>query len=114
DRLQALRIDVRVALVEVALLDEIAHDAHRLHERLGIVEDRLVMQTEKLPGCVAIRRVYLDRLHLVRELEVAVGRPALDVRGPRNQRVAVPEADGLAVPARNFGTQMRDGTALVE
>ncbi len=33
--------------------------------------------------------------------------PALDVRRPRDQRVAVPEADGLAVPTRHVLTQAR-------
>src|SRR5512146_3362731 len=42
DGLQALRVHERVTLVEVADLDEIAHDADRLHERLRVVEDRLV------------------------------------------------------------------------
>src|SRR6185437_10359582 len=75
---------------------------------------RLSGDPSGIPGSVADGRVDLDGLHLVGELEITVGYPALDVRGPRDQRVPVPEANGLAVPARNLGTQMRYRAALVE
>ena len=50
DRLHALDEDVRFAFVEVALLREVAHDANGLHQRLGVIEDRLVIEAQKLPS----------------------------------------------------------------
>ena len=110
----ALREHVGLALFEIAYLHEVAHDADRLDERLGIVEHGLVAETRELAVRVAIRRVDLHGLHLARELEQAVRRPALDVRRPGDERVVVPEADRLAVPARHVGADARHDAFFVE
>src|SRR5690606_18205377 len=73
-------------------------DAQRPRERLGVVEDRLDDQAFAVLGAADD----LDHLELVAELHHRVAqRPALHVRGPRDQGVAVPKADRLAVPLRN-------------
>src|SRR5688572_27661021 len=97
----------RIAGLDAAQALKVAHDAHGLNESLGVVEDTLVVQADDVAGGVAIRRVDLDRLQRVRELGIAVRLPALDVRCPRDQRVAVPEADRLAEPARHVGAEPR-------
>ena len=60
------------------------------------------------PAVAADRRVDLDRLQLARPLERGVRLPGLHVARPRDQRVAVPEADRVAVPARHRGAQARN------
>ena len=44
DRLHALDEHVRIAFVEAARPLEVAHDAHGLHERFRVVEDRFVVE----------------------------------------------------------------------
>jgi signal transduction histidine kinase len=66
-----------------------------------------VIEPDEIAVGIAVRRVDLDRLHLVRELERRVDDPALDVRGPGDQRVAVPESDRLTVPPRHLLAQVR-------
>src|SRR6185437_1127176 len=69
DGRDALDVFDRIALVEVAQAFVIAHDADRLHERLGVVEDGLVIERDDVMTLVPDRRVDLDRLHLAGELE---------------------------------------------
>src|SRR5262245_56477506 len=114
DRLHAFDEDVRIAFGQVTRLREIAHDADRLHERVLVVEDRLVVQADELAGRIMVRRVNLDRLHLVRVLEPCMDLPADEVRRPRDQGVLIPEADRLAVPARDVGAEPRRRTRHVE
>src|SRR5690606_40223290 len=63
---------------------------------------------------VVVGRVDLDRLQAAGPLEGRVRLPALDVGSPGDQGVLVPEADGLAVPARHVGAQARHGAFHVE
>ena len=63
---------------------------------------------------VFARRVDLDRLEFVAELEPAVRNPTLDVRRPGDQRFAVPEPDRLPKPLRYVGTEPRYDALLVE
>ena len=93
---------------------QVADDPDRLHERFGVVEDAFVVEPDYAAGGVAVRRVDLDRLQLVRELGIAVRLPALDVRRPGDQHVAVPEADRLAEPARHVRAEARDRAAQIE
>ena len=72
--------------------------AHRLHERFRVVDDRLVVETEELARGVARRREHLDGLEAVAPLPGRVLVPPLDVGRPGDQRVPVPEPDRVAVP----------------
>src|SRR5688572_1075196 len=99
DRLVAVFEVERRRLLEVAPPREEADVAHRLDERLGVVEHRLVLETGEPPVGEASRRPDLDELHLVAVFPAAVREPPLDVGGPRDQRLAIPEPDGLAQPA---------------
>src|SRR6185436_8056195 len=110
----ALHDHERVALVVAALLVEVVHDAHGLDERFIVVEHDLLLEADERAARVLAGRVDLDRLQLVAELEPAVRDPALDVRRPGDQRVAVPEADRLAEPLRHVGPEARHDAALVE
>src|SRR5690606_33021911 len=94
--------DERIAFLETADLLEITHDSNRLGERFGIVEDAFVIEPDEAALPVAVRRVDLDRLQPAREFGITVHHPALDIGGPRDQRIAVPEPDGFAVPARHL------------
>src|SRR5690606_25447979 len=105
DRLHAFDERIRVAHLEAADALERPRHSDGLHERLGVVEDALVVEAHEAAAGVAPRRVDLDRLQLPREFGIAVYLPALDVRGPGDQRVAVPESDRVAVPARHFGPE---------
>src|SRR4029079_2087823 len=109
DRLDAVAgHERRLALViEFIDLYQVADDANRLRKRLVVVHHRFVGQADEL-AVLADRRVHLDRLHLVRELELRVRLPALDVARPGDQHVLVPEPDGLAIPARHRGTEARN------
>src|SRR5204863_584257 len=73
----------------------------------------LVLHADELAGAVLARRVDLDRLELAAELGTAVVDPALDVRRPADQRLAVPEADRVAVPLRDLGAEPRHAVRLV-
>src|SRR6185503_4940738 len=66
DRLHALDERLRVALLESADPLNVADDAHRLDERLGVVQNRLVIEAEERAVGVAVRRVDFDRLHAAR------------------------------------------------
>ncbi len=55
-----------------------------------------------LPRGVLDRGEDLDGLHLAAPLAHGVLGPGLDVGGPGDQLLAVPEADGLAVPLRRL------------
>ena len=114
NRLDALDVGIGSAFAESAGFREIANDADRLDQRLRVVEHRFVIEAHDLALSVALRRVDLDRLHLVGELERAVGRPRLDVRCPRDQGIAVPKPDRLAVPARHVRAKARNLTFHVE
>src|SRR5215510_6160012 len=61
----------RIALVELAALVEVLHDTDGLDERLVVVEHDLVLEAQELSARVLARRVDLDRLKLVAELESA-------------------------------------------
>src|SRR5690606_19556316 len=113
-RLNAFDVRVRGARVERRALAKIADDPHRLGQGLRVVAHAVVLEARAVAVGVPLRRVDLDRLHLVRGLERAVRGPRLDVRRPGDQRVAVPEADRLAVPARHVGAQARYGAVHVE
>ena len=105
---------MRIAGLGSARLVQVADDPHRLNQRFWVVEHRLVYQTEKLSAGIAIRRVDLNRLHLVRVLERGVRFPSLDIGRPGDEDVTVPEADRLAIPARHVGAEPRDGALHVE
>jgi hypothetical protein len=75
-----------VGVGEFVDLMQIAHDAHRLGQRLRVVEDGLVVEADERAGLVADRGIDLDRLKTVRVLERGVRLPALDVARPRDQR----------------------------
>src|SRR5688572_32460441 len=109
----ALHDRKRLALVGFREPVEVLHDAERLRECLRIVEHDLLLETDD-PAPIGARRVDLDRLELVAELEPAMGDPALNVRRPRDQRVAVPEADRLAEPLGNVWSKARYHALLVE
>src|SRR4029453_11162522 len=51
---------------------------------------------------------------LARILPARMGEPALDVGGPGDERAAVPEAHGLAHPARHVCAETRYGTGEIE
>src|SRR6188508_1463408 len=91
----------RVTGVEPSESRIVAHDADGIDERLRVVEHSLVVERRDLAFGIADRCVDLHRLHLAGELEGAVCRPALDVGSPGDQYILVPEADRLAVPARD-------------
>src|SRR4030095_12398522 len=55
----------RWSVFEIAPAREEADVAHRLYEPLGVVKDRLVLETGELPVSEASRRPDLDQLHLV-------------------------------------------------
>src|SRR5262245_4202151 len=97
DRLHALDEGLRVALLESADPLDVADDAHRLDERFGVVQNRLVIETEERAVCVAVRRVDFDGLQAARVLEGSVSGPTLDIRGPGDEHIAIPETDRLAV-----------------
>src|SRR5688500_8041356 len=82
----ALHDRERLALVGFADLIEVLDDADRLDECFRVVEDDFLFDADHLAAAVLARRVYLDGLELVAELEPAVRDPTLDVRRPGNQR----------------------------
>jgi hypothetical protein len=90
----------------------IADDAHRLDERLRVVKDRLVVQAEEVAVLVAVRRVDLDRLHLVRVLERAcVIQPWMfDVQvisvSPSQKPIVSPYQRGTSAPSRGTAPSM--------
>src|SRR5687768_6292736 len=104
----------RLAFVEIVLPVERVDDPHGIDERLVVVEHDLVLQPEELTRGVLARGVDLDRLEPVAEFETAVRNPALNVRGPSDQRLAVPEPDRVAEPLRDVGPEPRNGAAIVE
>src|SRR5688572_28414587 len=110
----ALHDHERVAFAVVALFVEVVHDAHGLDERFRIVQHDLLLDAQERAGRVLARRIDLDRLHPVAELERAVRGPALNVRRTGDQGLAVPEADRLAEPLRHIGPEPRHDAALVE
>src|SRR5688500_17827954 len=99
---------------EVAASREEADVAHRLHERLGIVEHRLVLKAGELAIGELARRPDLDQLHLAAVFPAAVREPAQDVRGPGDQRIAVPEPDCLTEPAPDVSAQIGHSTFEIE
>src|SRR5690606_11556524 len=112
--LVAVREIVRLDVVEVALPGQEANAANGLHERFLVVEDRLVLEPEQLAGRVEPRRADLARLQLARVFPSRVREPPLDVRTPRDQRVAVPKTDRLAHPARHVGAETRHRAGQIE
>src|SRR5687768_15470063 len=80
-------------------------DAHGLLQRFAIVDDGFPIDAEQLARRVFHGSEYLDGLELVAELPRRVLRPRLHVRRVHDQRVAVPESDGVAVPLRNVLTE---------
>src|SRR5690349_18015026 len=98
----------RRRFLEVAATGEETDVAHGLHERVGIIEDRLVLETCQSAVSEFARRPDLDQLHLAAVFPAAMREPALDVGGPGDQRVAVPEADGLTEPAADVGAEVGD------
>src|SRR5688572_13130775 len=98
DRLVAVLEVKRRPVLVVAPAREEADVAYRLDERVRIVEHGFVLQAGEPSVGEAPRRPDLDELHLVAVLPAAVREPALEVGRPRDQGLAVPEADGLAEP----------------
>src|SRR5438067_254089 len=89
----------RVFVVDARLPIPRRHFVKRPLERLRIINRRV--DGDLL--AVGTRREYFDGLQLITELEHRVRQsPRNDVLRPRDQRVAVPESDGLAEPLRNL------------
>src|SRR5688572_7025912 len=97
------RLDVAVATEPVEMLD----DAQGLDERLRVVEHDLLRDADQGARGIRARRVDLDRLEFVAELESAVRDPPLDIRRPGDERVAVPESDRFAQPLRDVRPEPR-------
>src|SRR5215469_13207228 len=62
DGLDALDEGIGVTLLEAAELEVVANDANGLHQRVRVVEDRLVIEADELALRVAIGAVDLDGL----------------------------------------------------
>src|SRR5688572_7498970 len=93
---------------------EVLDNAKRLHERFRIVQHDFRLDTAQLAVGVFARRVYLDGLEFVAELETAVRNPTLNIRRPGDQRFAVPEPDRLTEPLWHVGPEPRYDTFHVE
>src|SRR5262245_14253177 len=76
-------------------------DSHRCHERLCIVKHRLPVEAKELAACVAHWRQDLDRLEPIAPFPARMLIPPLNVGGPCDQRVAIPEADRVPIPLRH-------------
>src|SRR5688572_4625327 len=75
--------------------------SHRHYEGVGIVEDRLVIQTDELAIGVTSRFPGFHSLHLVAVFEHGMREgPTLDICRVRDQRGSVPESDRLPKPLR--------------
>src|SRR6185369_12143216 len=114
DRLVAVIEVEHRCVFEIAAAREEPDRANRLRQRLGIVEDGLVLDAREAPIGELARRPDLYELHLVAVFPARVREPPLHVGGPRDQRVSVPEADRLTQPARGVGTKMRPGPFEIE
>ncbi len=66
-----------------------------------------MIETDDTAIASPIRRIDLDRLQAIRELEIAVSLPPLNVRAPGDQDVPIPEPDCLAIPARHVLAKAR-------
>src|SRR5690242_20640161 len=91
---------------EVAAPREEADVTHRLHKRFRIVEHRFVLESRELAISELPWRPDLDQLHLAAVFPAAVREPALHVRGPGDQHIAVPEANGLAKPTADVAAEI--------
>ncbi len=65
------------------------NEPQRLRERLGIVENDLVLDAGEITRRIAARRKDLDRLHLARKLEYAKNRRAPRRRRPREHPAGI-------------------------
>ena len=112
--LYAIQERMRLALIELAGLLPGLRDPDRFDQGIGVVQHGLMVDSGHGARCVAPGRVGLDRLQLVAELMRTVRKPPLDIRGPRDERVPIPEPDRLAVPARDVRPESRDGARFIE
>src|SRR5690606_27968931 len=71
-------------------------------------------EAEELALLVVPWRPDLNGLQRVAVLPTGMGEPALDVGGPGDQGILIPEADGLTEPLRHVLAEARDGAGDIE
>src|SRR4030095_15571515 len=101
ERSRALRPSKPIGGAPRLLIVAVTQDSHRLNERLGVVDHGFPVESDELSVGVARRRQNLDRFEMVTPFPAGVLVPPLNVGRPRDQRVAIPEADGVPIPLRN-------------
>src|SRR5689334_9936970 len=79
------------------------HDAHRIHQCLIVVKNGFMMHPRKFAGAILEGLIDLNTLQVTAELRATVIHPGLDVRGPRDERLAIPESNGFTAPLRHRG-----------
>src|SRR5687767_14219404 len=92
----ALHDRERLGVVPLLEPIQVLQDAKRRRKRLVVVQHRLLREADERAGSILPWRVDLDRLEPAAEFEPALRDPALNVRRPGDQRIAVPEADRFA------------------
>ena len=74
-------------------------------ERLRIVNHRFPVEADELSSGITNGRQDLDRLETIAPFPARMLVPALNIGRPGDQRVPVPEPDGVPVPLRNVRPQ---------
>src|ERR1044072_1284277 len=76
-------------------------DSHRCGERLWIVEQGFPVEADEWAARIPYRCQVFDCLEPIAPLPARMLIPSLDVGRPRDERFAIPEPDGVAVPLRD-------------